>query len=76
MRKTVTKGFLIALVLIMAVSSHFYAEEAQPKVVSALPCEAPSDAVVLFGHNDLSGWRGSSGGASGCWSLWRVSLRK
>jgi len=56
MRKTVTKGFLIALVLTMAVSSHFYAEEAQPKVVSALPGEVPSDAVVLFDGKNLSEW--------------------
>lgn len=56
MRKTVTKGFLIALVLTMAVSSHFCAEEAQPKVVSALPGEVPSDAVVLFDGKDLSEW--------------------
>ena len=56
MRKTGTRSFVIALVSSLAVSSHFYAEEAQPKVVSALPGEVPSDAVVLFDGKNLSEW--------------------
>lgn len=56
MRKTCSASFLFALVLILALPSLFCAEEAQPKVVSALPGEIPSDAVVLFDGKDLSEW--------------------
>jgi hypothetical protein len=56
MRKTGIRGFVIALVSTLAVSSHFCAEEAQPKAVSALPGEVPSDAVVLFDGKNLSEW--------------------
>jgi len=56
MRNTGIKSFGIAFVLTLALSSNFCAQEAQPKVVSALPCEAPSDAVVLFDGTNLSEW--------------------
>ena len=56
MRNTGAAVFVVALILTLAVSSNFCAQEAQPKVVSALPGEVPSDAVVLFNGTDLSGW--------------------
>ena len=56
MRKTVAAVFAGALVLTLALCSNFYAEQASPRVVSALQGEVPSDAVVLFDGKDLSQW--------------------
>ena len=56
MRKTVAAVFTVASVLTLALWSNFYAEQASPRVVSALQGEVPSDAVVLFDGKDLSQW--------------------
>jgi 3-keto-disaccharide hydrolase len=56
MRNVFVSTGILLLVLGLFVSLPCFAQEAEPAVVSALPGNVPSDAIVLFGGTDLSEW--------------------
>jgi len=57
---------IISLILTLLPS---FAEQEQPRVVSALEGQVPSDAVVLFDGKDISGWTYMDGQPAG----WKVT---
>lgn len=59
-------SLLAALSLLTAAAC--YSQDGAPPVVSALPCEAPSDAIVLFDGDDLDNWQHRDGSPAG-WKL-------
>jgi len=60
----ITCIFLLAI----AVQPSIFAQDREPPVISALPRQVPSDAVVLFDGTDLSKWTYTNGRPAG-WTV-------
>lgn len=60
MRKYAGILSVVSLVLFIMISSTCFAEE-DPRVISVLEGQIPSDAIVLFDGKDLSEWTGTDG---------------
>ncbi|HUU26812.1 MAG TPA: DUF1080 domain-containing protein [archaeon] len=67
--KAVASGTVFCLLSLILIIPCFGQSGQQPKVVSALERQAPSDAVVLFNGADLSEWTYADGSPAG----WLIS---
>ena len=68
MRKLAAIFLTVSIISLILTLLPSFAEQEQPRVVSALEGQVPSDAVVLFDGKDISGWTYMDGQPAG-WTV-------